>query len=229
MTTRLRLALFDMDGTLVDSQGHIRLSMTHAFDSEGLTPPDGAAVRAIIGLSLPLAVARLAPELDEDVLDRVVAAYKDAYVSLRRSDGAASSPMFSGAMDCLNRLSADPAILLGVATGKSRRGLTHVLEMHGLNTRFDTLQVADDHPSKPHPAMVFEAARETGVDPRDVVMIGDTTFDMEMGASAGVRRLGVSWGYHEPDSLCAAGAERLAQSFDDVPMLLNSLWEDRNE
>lgn len=227
--TRLHLALFDVDGTLVDSQEHIKLSMTRAFESEGLTSPAPEAVKGIIGLSLPAAIARLAPEQSEATLDRMVATYKDAYAGLRGADAAASSPLFAGALECLKRLAADPHVFLGVATGKSRRGLTHVLGLHGLSDRFDTIQVADDHPSKPHPAMVIEAMRETGVDARDVVMIGDTTFDMEMGAAAGVRRLGVSWGYHHCDALCAAGAERLAQSFDEVPGLLKSLWEDEHE
>lgn len=227
--TRLRLALFDMDGTLVDSQGHITQSMARAFEHEGLVPPDNAAVRAIIGLSLPMAVARLAPGLEPAALERVVAVYKDTYVGLRSADGAASSPLFPGALDCLERLGGDPAVMLGVATGKSRRGLSHVLEMHGLNGRFDTLQVADDHPSKPHPAMVLQALAETGVASRDVVMIGDTTYDMEMGRAAGVRCLGVAWGYHAPSALRSAGAEVMAQGFDDVPGLLDTLWETTNE
>lgn len=116
-------------------------------------------------------------------------------------------------------------MLLGVATGKSRRGLSHVLALHGLSNWFDTIQVADDHPSKPHPAMIEAALWETGVEARDAVIIGDTSFDMEMGRAAGIGRLGVAWGYHRTEDLEAAGAELLAHSFDEVPDKLTALME----
>lgn len=222
--TRLRLALFDVDGTLVDSQGHIKLSMTRAFEAEGIAVPAPEAVVGIVGLSLPVAIATLAPELDEVQVARMVEVYKDTYASLRGADAAASSPLYPGALACLAALAADEAVLLGVATGKSRRGLTHVLEMHGLSQRFLTTQVADDHPSKPHPSMVLTAMAELGVAPADTVMIGDTAFDMDMGRAAGVRCLGVTWGYHGSEALRGAGADRLASNFDQVPELLKELW-----
>lgn len=222
---RLKLALFDVDGTLVDSQGHIKLAMTRAFEAENQIPPPPEAVLGIVGLSLPIAIAKLAPGIEPDIIERMVEAYKDAYSSLRGEDAAASSPLYPGALECLNRLTADSHVLLGVATGKSRRGLSYVLALHGLSNWFDTIQVADNHPSKPHPSMIEAALWETGVEPRDAVMIGDTTFDMEMGRAAGVSRLGVTWGYHRTEDLEPAGAELLAHSFDEVPDKLTQLME----
>lgn len=223
--TRLRLALFDVDGTLVDSQAHIKAAMATAFEAIGRIPPDPELVLSIVGLSLPDAVARLAPDLDDGARDAVVARYKDAYGDLATGPGAHLSPLFPGAEACLDRLGQEPHVLLGVATGKSRRGLRHVLEMHALEGRFVTRQVADDHPSKPHPSMIEAALRETGVAARDAVMIGDTVFDMEMAAAAGVRALAVAWGYHGADALLAAGAADLATSFEEVPERLQAIWE----
>ena len=96
--------------------------------------------------------------------------------------------------------------------------------MHGLSSRFLTTQVSDDHPAKPHPSMVLTAMAELGVEPADTVMIGDTGFDMEMGQAAGVRCLGVTWGYHSSQALRDAGADRLATDFAQVPDLLKELW-----
>jgi len=223
--TRLKLALFDVDGTLVDSQGHIQQAMIAGFAAIGVAPPSPEAVRAIVGLSLPVAVAELAPGLDPDAQARAVEAYKDAYAAMRGADAAASSPLFPGAMDCLDRLSRQDEVLLGVATGKSRRGLTHVLDLHGLTGRFVTTQVADDHPSKPHPAMALAALSATGVTAQDAVMIGDTSFDIEMGRAAGMATLGVAWGNHAPEALERAGADRIAWHFDEVAGLLAELWE----
>lgn len=196
MTMALKLAIFDVDGTLVDSQAHIHASMTAAFEGEGLAPPDRPEVLSIVGLSLPQAIGRLAADQPEERIARLVDGYKTAYTQVRAADGAASSPLYPGIGAVLDALFARDDLLVAVATGKSRRGLDHVLAMHGLTGRFVSEQVADHHPSKPHPAMLEAALSETGVDARDAVMIGDTSFDMEMGHAAGCRTLAVSWGYH---------------------------------
>jgi phosphoglycolate phosphatase len=111
--------------------------------------------------------------------------------------------------------------LLGIATGKSDRGLRHVLETHGLADRFVTLQTADRHPSKPHPAMVELAISEAGAAPETTVMIGDTSFDMIMAVNAGVRPVGVDWGYHDERELIDAGAEIVAATMGDLSGILN--------
>lgn len=215
----LKLVIFDVDGTLVDSQADILASMAAAFASEGLDAPSREAVLGIVGLSLPVAIARLRPEAEPAQTDRMVEAYKDAYIGLRVAGGPEASPLFPGIPALLDRLSARDDLLLGIATGKSRRGLTALLEGHGLSRRFVTTQVADDHPSKPHPSMIFTALMEAGVEAADAVMIGDTSYDMDMARAAGVRGIGVTWGYHRPEALVAASAivadaEALARAID---------------
>jgi len=218
----LRLVVFDVDGTLVDSQAHILAAMARAFAATGRPSPPREAVLDIVGLSLPVAMARLSPAalLEVPVL---VDAYREAFADLRLSAGdAALSPLYPGARDCLSALASEPWTLLGVATGKSRRGLTHLFELHDLGSTFQTVQVADDHPSKPHPAMLEACLSETGADAARSVMIGDTTYDIEMGRAAGFRTIGVSWGYHAAEVLHAAGAHAV---IDDFAALLTVLAE----
>ena len=202
MSKRLRLAVFDVDGTLADSQAEIVASMSAAFESENLPPPSRAAILSIVGLSLDQALARLAPELAEARRARLVAGYRSAYFQQRQTHGA--SPLYDGARDALESLARDPFLLMGVATGKSKRGLDALIDAHDLARFFVTRQVADFHPSKPHPAMLRAALDEAGVGPGDAVMIGDTSFDMEMARAAGTGAIGVDWGYHPAASLDAA-------------------------
>ena len=201
----LRLVIFDVDGTLVESQGDIHACMVKAFEAETLAAPTRDAVRSIVGLSLPEAVSRLAPGIETETMHRVVEAYKDQYASSRRAKGAAAaSPLFPGALKAISDLHAQDDILLAVATGKSRRGLQFLLEAHEMSRFFVSTQVADDHPSKPHPSMVLAALGETGVDAQDAVVVGDTTYDMDMAHAAGVHFVGVAWGYHPRDAFGAA-------------------------
>lgn len=224
--TRLALVIFDMDGTLVDSQAHIHASMQAAFRAEGLTPPDRPTTLGIVGLSLPQAIALLAPGEGAARVARLVEGYKQAYADLRSSAGeAAASPLYPGALAALDRLGARDEVLLGVATGKSRRGLDHVLETHGLRRHFVTTQVADDHPSKPHPSMIQAALAETGTDPARAVMVGDTSYDMEMGRAAGIRCIGVAWGYHPEVQLRAAGAHEIVTDFPALEAALAGTLE----
>ena len=220
----LRLVIFDVDGTLVDSQADILAAMTHAFERAGLETPSRARVLSIVGLSLDRAMAVLAPDVSAQVHDQMVEAYKEAYVALRAKTGAAqSSPLYPGAREVLDQLQAQPDTLLGVATGKSRRGLDKLLEAHGLERMFITQQVSDHHPSKPHPSMIRQALSETGLEPHQAVMVGDTSFDMEMAAAAGVAGIGVSWGYHARDALMEA--RHVIDRFDALPGLLQDIWE----
>ena len=204
----IRLAVFDCDGTLSDGQAAICAAMAEGFAEAGLAPPDPHLVRRIVGLSLPSAVARLAPDETPEAHGRVVAAYKQAFFRARER-GLVREPLFEGMAELLVRLHG-AGWKLGVATGKSDRGLAGCLTMHGVFDLFLTLQTADRHPSKPHPAMLEAAMAEAGARPADTVMIGDTVYDIEMGRAAGCRALGVAWGYHEPAELLAAGAEAIA-------------------
>ncbi|WP_230481277.1 HAD-IA family hydrolase [Sphingomonas sp. Leaf21] len=217
--TRPRLALFDCDGTLVDSQANICLAAIEAFDLAGLTPPPASAIRRIVGLSLVEAMRVLAPAEPEDMHRRLAADYKAAFFRLRTEGAMEPEPLFEGIAALLDRLAAD-GWLMGVATGKSDRGLARVLAEHGLSHHFVTLQTADRHPSKPDPSMVLAAMAETGVAAGDVAMIGDTSFDMAMGKAAGAFPVGVAWGYHDVHELVKAGAAVVADEVSDLPRLL---------
>lgn len=220
-----KLVIFDVDGTLVDSQAHILAAMARAFESRGLPVPGRARTLAIVGLSLPVAMARLAPDASVPEIDALVEAYRTAFAVTRDTAGAAPSmPLYPGARDALERLGARDDVLLGVATGKSGRGLAHVLAEHGLADVFVTRQTADGHPSKPNPSMVLAAMAETGAVPSRTVMIGDTTFDVDMAGAAGVAAIGVAWGYHAAPDLAAAGAATVLPSFDALDAALDTLW-----
>ncbi|HUD90537.1 HAD-IA family hydrolase [Sphingobium sp.] len=203
-----KLVVFDCDGTLVDSQHSICTAMVRAFEEAKLTPPERLATLAVVGLSLPVAMARLLPDAESDFHDHLAERYKRAFHALRQ-ENAVSEPLYPGIADLVEELD-DAGWLLGVATGKSDRGLTLCLTHHGLFDRFVTLQTADRHPSKPHPSMLQTAMTEAGAMPESTVMIGDTSFDIDMGLAAGARTIGVGWGYHAPDDLAAAGAHAVA-------------------
>lgn len=220
MSDALRLILFDVDGTLADSQGAITSAMAAAFAGAGLPSPSRAEILSIVGLSLPLAMAELAGEQPADVQAVLVEGYKSAYKSARLAAGAGHSPLYPGAAEVLAELNAVPEYLLGVATGKSQRGLDALIEAHELRC-FVTRQCADHHPSKPHPSMVLRAMAETGVRPEDTVMIGDTSFDIDMGRAAGVRTIAVDWGVHPAERL---GADHIIKSFGELAPLLRNTW-----
>ncbi len=206
----VRLALFDCDGTLVDGQAGVCNAMDQAFADVGLPLPDRHLVRRIVGLSLPQAIRSLAPDVSEAQQAEIDMAYRSRFRASRES-GALVEPLYDGMAELIADL-AEAGWVLGVATGKSARGLEHCLATHGLTRHFTTLQTADQHPSKPHPAMVHAALAESGAEAEHCVMIGDTAFDMAMAQAAGVRALGVDWGYHAPAELVEAGAEAVAMN-----------------
>lgn len=203
----MRLAVFDCDGTLVDGQASICEAMELAFAELGLPSPDRTAIRRAVGLSLPVAARKLLPDADEALHTSIADTYK-RHFRAAREEGRLSQALFPGIAELLDSLRG-AGWELGVATGMSDRGLFHCLATHGLSHHFVTLQTADRHPSKPHPAMLEAALFEAGAQADQAVMIGDTQFDMQMAASLGVRAVGVSWGYHAPAELQAAGAERV--------------------
>jgi phosphoglycolate phosphatase len=219
-----RLVIFDMDGTLIDSQHEILGAMASAFALAGHVAPSREEVLSIVGLSLPQAMTALAPHLPETETLALVELYRQSFLAARDTDGSVV-PLYPGALDVLLALSAEPWMLLGVATGKARRGLDRVFALHAIGGYFVTLQTADDHPSKPHPSMVEQALRETGCPPERAVMVGDTEFDIVMGRGAGVATVGVSWGYHPRERLIAAGADRVIDDIAELPDVLAELWQ----
>lgn len=206
------LVIFDVDGTLVDSQDLIVEALRRCFEAHDMPVPTRQRSLSIVGLSLPEAFTQLVGP--DAPIDSLVNHYKSLFMTLR-SGGEWEEPLFAGADSTLRTLHA-LGFKLGLATGKSRRGVNHLVERTGWGPLIATSQTADDHPSKPHPAMIEAALRETGRNTGEAVMIGDTVFDIEMAKAAGIPAIGVSWGYHSADDLMAAGAEYVAESFDDL-------------
>ena len=212
----MNLIIFDCDGTIVDSQSGIVLSMEHAFKTLKLTPPSRAATLAVVGLSLPEAFAVLAPEQDYETRYELAERYKSAFREMNQ-DPAEHEVLFPGAHEAITSLAKRDDMILGIATGKSMRGVDRLLTREGWKAHFVTIQTADDHPSKPHPSMVQCACQETSITKAHTVMIGDTTYDIEMGRAAGVHTIGVTWGYHTRAELDDAGAHIIIESYEALP------------
>jgi phosphoglycolate phosphatase len=215
-----RLAIFDCDGTLVDGQAGICVAMEQCFAEAGLAPPPRERTRRVVGLSLVEAMETMLPDAGPELHRSLAESYKRAFQGLR-GRGLIEEPLYDGIAELLAGLEAD-GWLLGVATGKSDRGLSLCLEHHGLSARFCTLQTADRHPSKPHPSMIEAALAEAGADPAASMMIGDTSYDMMMAKNAGVTAVGVAWGYHDAQELLAAGADFIAGAPSDIAALMKA-------
>lgn len=224
MSAGVRLAVFDCDGTLVDGQADVCWAMERAFERARLPAPPLSDVRRVIGLSLPVAIRQLVPGLSEDDAHKVTEFYKSSFRA-RREEGLLGEPLYDGIADLLRGLHAD-GWSLAVATGKSDRGLASCLAAHGIADLFISLQTADRHPSKPHPAMLEAAMADAGALPHQAVMIGDTTFDMLMAKSIAVPAIGVAWGYHTASELSGGGAHSIAETVADLAALLAAFARD---
>ena len=219
----LRLVIFDVDGTLIDSQVSILAAMRRAFGAAGLPHPSDAETLGIVGLSLPEAMEVLVPGLPGQERDRLVQHYKDGFRSIREAGGGeAHAPFFPGARAALDRLDR-AGWLMSIATGKARRGLNHMLDSHGLQRMFTGTQTADDAPSKPHPGMVLNCLAATGAEASRAVVVGDTEYDMAMARAAGARAIGVAWGYHGTERLLRGGAETIIRDFPALDAALEEM------
>lgn len=221
----LELIVFDYDGTLVDSQAAIVATMQAAFVELQLAAPEPLDVRRQIGLRLERAIARLMhPEEqpEPELHAAVTAAFRRRFQALRAAGGVTHEPLFAGMREVLEEL-AGPSRSFAIATGKNRRGLVASLAGHRLDHLFTVLKTADDGPSKPHPEILLQAMRETGVDPAATLMIGDSVYDMEMAKAAGAHALGVGWGYHPAAELLGSGAGAVAVQPADLPGLVEEV------
>lgn len=205
------LILFDCDGTIVDSEALIVDAMVRAFDMAGMVAPSSAEVRRVIGLSLPIAVKQICvnmnenaahtneiphPKITNSAIEKIAEGYKTSYGYLRDELGH-DEPLFEGITELIHKLAATDHYILGIATGKSMKGVDNLLKRYDMTNLFHTIQTADNAPSKPHPGMIHQALSETGITSKRAVMIGDTTFDMEMAKNGGIDAIGVTWGHHE--------------------------------
>ena len=217
-----RLIVFDFDGTLVDSLQNIVTAFSRAFEDQGFPAPGSDAIRRIVGLRLETAAAQLLPNSEDmDTAERIADAYRAASRDLHARN-LVEEPLYPGVRETLALLNR-PDVCLGIATGKSRRGLIGSLERHGLSELFVTLQTSDDGPGKPHPEILHRAMSEVGAEPDETVVIGDTSYDMQMAVNAGARALGVAWGYHGAEELRASGAAHIVESFTDLPAVLTTM------
>lgn len=222
-----RFCALDLDGTLVDSQHHIVAAMTAAFGSENIAVPLASEVRRVVGLPLNQAIKQLAPHVAGLQIERLGEAYRDAYFEAKTLTGEVE-PLFPGAVAALDCMEA-AGWLLGVVTGKGRRGLHTALEAHGIRGRFVTLKSADDGPGKPDPSLLFDAIDEAGSAPERAVMVGDTVFDLRMARRARVSALAVSWGYHEIPLLRTEAPAAILTRFEELPPVAERLVPKQTE
>lgn len=213
-----KLAIFDCDGTLVDSGATIFAALRQTFEQHDIEVPPASICRRVIGLSLVEAMAQLLPGRDAGEHGSLAEAYKRTFMAMRVA-GEVEEPLFDGVIDLLDALE-DDGWLLAVATGKSDRGLKHCLDLHGIHARFVSLQTGDRHPSKPHPSMVLQAIADAGAAPETTFVVGDTSFDMAMAAAAGAAPIGAGWGYHDAEELIGGGAIAVAdQPFEILSLI----------
>jgi phosphoglycolate phosphatase len=215
------LIIFDLDGTLINSEAIILGAQIETFSRHGLAHPGREAGLGIVGLTLDIALMRLAGLDKPD--EALTETYRDVFGAMRRSaetDLALDEPLFPGVADVLAGLASKPGLRLGIATGKSRRGADYIIARHGWEGLFHTIQTADDAPSKPHPGMILRAMAETGAAPARTAMVGDSSFDIEMAVAAGVTPVAVAWGFQPAASLVALGARHVLADFGELPAAL---------
>lgn len=210
--SKRRLLIFDWDGTLADSIGRIVASVRAAAAICDLPPRDDAAIRGIIGLALPEAIATLYPQLAGAPMSETFRlAYAEHYLGL----DVEPSALFPGVVEGLQRF-RDEGYLLAVATGKGRQGLDRVLHGVGMSDFFDITRCADETASKPHPLMIQEILEHCRVLPEQALMVGDSVFDLQMARNAGVDSVAVTYGAQPLDALLACAPEFVIDHFSEL-------------
>ena len=223
VTKSLKLVIFDCDGTLVDSQHLILTAMTRAYRAHGIPLPERETLLSVVGLSLVEAFTALGNGAAGFPVAGLAEQYRLAFHALRQG-GAEVEPLYPGAAAAIRTLALRDGVVLGIATGKSQRGVRHVLGHHGLLDHFSTIKTADDAPSKPDPGMVLHAMRDAGVGPSETIVVGDTIYDIAMARAAGATGLGVTWGYHRAAALTESGAFAVIGEFRSLVPTLDKIW-----
>ncbi|WP_417308815.1 HAD family hydrolase [Devosia sp.] len=218
----MKLVIFDLDGTLIDSVRHFVETVTVSFEAVGQPVPDEQTIRSVSGITAYDAMAMLAPGMERTRVEEILKSYREHYFARA---GLQNEPLFDGVLTTLDRLRADPETIVSVATGKSHRGAIQLLERHGILDRFHSVETPDHNRGKPDPQMIQVAMVKAGIDRPQTVMIGDTVHDMRMAKSAGVGAIGVSWGYHDIGELHATGADVVIDRFDELDAAIARLVE----
>lgn len=185
-----KMVVFDWDGTLLDSTGAITRAIRHACLSADLPDPGAEIASYVIGLGLGDALRHAAPGASDDQIARLIKAYRDHYLSNDHE-----LELFTGAIPLLKALN-ELDVICTVATGKSREGLNRAMANSNTAQYFKGSRCADECHSKPHPQMLLELMEEFETEPEHVVMIGDTTHDLNMAQAAGVKAISVQTGAH---------------------------------
>jgi len=214
---KYEVLIFDWDGTLCDSTGRIVDSMQRAAREVGLSGVPDSAVQNIIGLGLPEAIQTVWPEIAQDQMAPMKAAYARMFVT----DSQVDMALFAGVESLLSRQYGKRK--LAVATGKSRKGLDRVLKDLGMTEAFDITRCADETRSKPDPLMLHEILSILGVEPQQALMVGDTTFDLDMANAAGMDSVAMSHGAHDKGALLACRPKVICHSIQEL-----SNWIENN-
>lgn len=208
---KYQLIIFDWDGTIIDSQAHITSCMKKAIADEALELPDDQDIRHIIGLSLNRAIQALYPEIDESMVQQIADNYRGHFFS----DSTNMSELFNGAAEIIRDLHAS-GYYLAVATGKGRRGLDMALDLSGLEPYFHITRCADETRSKPDPMMLDEILTDLDLKADQAIMVGDTSYDIEMAGNIRMDCIAVTYGMHDKQHLENAKPTHLIDSIDQL-------------
>jgi phosphoglycolate phosphatase len=220
----MRLVIFDADGTLINSRAIILEGIRLVFVEFGYPVPPVDATLTTIGLSLDLLFAELLDRPVDEEIKAMSLSYKKRSSELQKIPEL-HSRLYDGIDNIIHKLSEQPETLLAIATGKSRRGLINMIDAYGYRDKFIVSRTADDCPSKPHPAMILECCEFAGCEMAQSVMIGDSSYDMQMAIQAGAKAIGVSWGYQPVCALEKSGAHAIVDQPRDIPDAIDEIFK----
>lgn len=222
MTDRLKLAAFDLDGTLLDSIPSIVAGVSACWEALGFPEVAPDEIRNIIGLPWERSIELLMPGAGPDEVALIRGYYSEVAQGKRSAPNRPPETLFPGVVELLDALEAD-GYVLAIVTSRSSNRLHELIDRNGLDGRFVSVKTADQGPGKPNPYLLHEAMREAGVEADDTVMIGDTTYDVLTARNAGTGAIGVTWGVHPAEELHGAGAHHVADEMETLPGFIDVL------